>query len=75
MEELVKNVTNKIVAIDVDNSKITDGITNVASISEETLANSQSTAATVELLFNEVTEAKGSLDELVELSKRMKEYS
>lgn len=75
MEIIVKNVTNKIIDIDRDNSKITDGITNVASISEETLANSQSTAATVEILFSEVTEAKTSLDELVELSKRMKSYS
>lgn len=75
MEELVKNVTNKIIAIDSDNSKITDGITNVASISEETLANSQSTAAIVEILFAEVTEAKNSLDELVGLAKKMNTYS
>lgn len=75
MEKLVKGVTNRIIAIDNDNSKITDGITNVASISEETLANSQNTAATVEILFKEVTDAKNSLDELVELSKRMNTYS
>ena len=75
MEKLVKGVTNRIIAIDNDNSKITDGITNVASISEETLANSQNTAATVEMLFKEVTDAKNSLDELVELSKRMNTYS
>lgn len=75
MEELVKNVTNKIIAIDIDNSNITDGITNVAAISEETLANSQSTAAIVEILFAEVTEANNSLDELVGLAKRMNTYS
>lgn len=75
MENIVRSVANKIIDIDRDNSKITDGITNVASISEETLANSQSTAATVEILFSEVTEAKTSLEELVELSKRMKAYS
>lgn len=75
MESLVKKVASKIIAIDNDNSKITDGITNVASISEETLANSQSTAATVEILFKEVTDAKNSLEELVELSNRMNTYS
>jgi methyl-accepting chemotaxis protein len=75
MEKLVKGVTSRIIAIDNDNSKITDGIANVASISEETLANSQNTAATVEMLFKEVTDAKNSLDELVELSKRMNTYS
>ncbi|GAA0826050.1 methyl-accepting chemotaxis protein [Clostridium tertium] len=75
MEKLVKGVTSRIIEIDNDNSKITDGITNVASISEETLANSQNTAATVEMLFKEVTDAKNYLDELVELSKRMNTYS
>lgn len=75
MEKLVKGVTNKIVAIEKDNFRITDGITNVASISEETLSNSQNTAATVEILFKEVTDAKNSLEELVELSKSMKAYS
>ncbi|GAA0085153.1 methyl-accepting chemotaxis protein [Clostridium sp. MB05] len=75
MEELVNKVTKKIIAIDSDNLKITDGITNVASISEQTLANSQNTTAIVEILFKEVTDAKSSLDELVELSKRMNTYA
>lgn len=75
MEILVNKVTSKIISIDGDNAKITDGITNVASISEETLANSQNTAAIIEIFFKEVINAKESLDELVELSNRMNLYS
>lgn len=75
MEILVKKVTSKIISIDDDNAKITDGITNVASISEETLANSQNTSAIIEIFYKEVINAKESLDELVELSNRMNSYS
>lgn len=70
----VEIVNEKINQINRDNFKINEGIINIASISEETLANSQNTSSIVDLLFKEIMDSKDSLNELVMLSERLNEY-
>ena len=70
----VQSVNEKINRINRDNVKVSEGIMNVASVSEQTLANSQNTSSIVNLLFKEVIDSKDSLNELVTLSERLNEY-
>ncbi|AYE35510.1 methyl-accepting chemotaxis protein [Clostridium septicum] len=70
----VQSVNEKINSINRDNVKVSEGIMNVASVSEQTLANSQNTSSIVNLLFKEVINSKDSLNELVTLSERLNEY-
>ncbi|WP_061995687.1 methyl-accepting chemotaxis protein [Clostridium sp. ATCC 25772] len=74
LEGKVIKVNGRINQINDDNLKINDRIENMASISEETLANSQSTKSEVDMLFEEVKNAKKYLEELLVLAEQMTTY-
>ena len=74
MENDIVSVNGKIKYVDKDNTKITDKIASLASIAEETLANSENTRNEVQGLLKVVKNAKNGLEELEGLIDKMKAY-
>lgn len=67
----VDTVSNKISEISKANGKINSNILNVSAISQETLASSEETNATVDSFINDTTVARESVDELARLAEKM----
>jgi methyl-accepting chemotaxis protein len=75
VNEKVDYVADKISDIMNSNREINETILNLSSISEETLANSEETAATLETYVEDTKGAKKAVQELFELAKNMKKIS
>lgn len=71
VNEKVETVTEKLMEIMESNKAINESIFNLSSVSEQTLANSEETAATVENYVNETLVARKAVDELITLAKEM----
>lgn len=68
------NTREKIGEIAVSNDKIVDAITNISSVSEQTMASSQETSAISQEHITQLQEAKKLVNELIGTSGELKKY-
>ncbi|SHI82475.1 methyl-accepting chemotaxis protein [Clostridium cavendishii DSM 21758] len=70
----VDDITNIINSINKQNKSINDNILNVSAISEQTLASSQETSATVENFVSNTLTARQAVKELIRINENMKKF-
>ncbi|MGL5087405.1 MAG: methyl-accepting chemotaxis protein, partial [Clostridium sp.] len=65
----IANINSKIILTQASNEDISNSILNLSAVSEETLANSQETFASVEKYLEDTTSAKNYINQLKSLTK------